>query len=120
MAQILSTISCNLDENILSAALPLFAAEKVEALEWSFDTLYKRRDIPAWFTELLTTYANNNRLIGHGVYFSLFSGSWTREQDAWLKHLARVTQSFHFDHISEHFGFMTGEDFHCGAPLPVL
>lgn len=119
MASILSSISCNLDENILSAALPLFAAEKVQAIEWSFDTLYKRREIPGWFVELLHAFGNENRLTGHGVYFSLFSGGWTKDQEDWLRHLEKVASTFHFDHISEHVGFMTGENFHSGAPIPV-
>ncbi|MEO7766981.1 MAG: DUF692 family multinuclear iron-containing protein [Ferruginibacter sp.] len=119
MGKILSSISCNLDENILSAALPLFKAEKIEAIEWSFDTLFKLSNIPDWFTELLTTFGNKKRLIGHGVYFSLFSGGWTDAQHAWLQHLEKVSAFVQFDHISEHFGFMTGSDFHQGAPLPI-
>jgi uncharacterized protein (UPF0276 family) len=119
MPEILSAISCNLDENILSAALPLFESEKVEAIEWSFDTLFKSGDIPDWFTELLHAYCKEKRLIGHGVYFSLFSGSWSKDQAAWLAHLKKVSGTFQFDHISEHFGFMTGKNFHQGAPLPV-
>lgn len=117
--KIQSAVSCNLDNQLLQATLPLFAAEKVEAIEWSFDTLYKVRDIPSWFVELLHTFGNEGRLIGHGVYFSLFSGKWTDEQQRWLDHLRKVSSNFKFDHITEHFGFMTGEDFHKGAPISV-
>lgn len=116
---IYSTISCNLDNSLLQASLPLFTAEKVEAIEWSFDTLYKVRDIPDWFVELLRAFGSEGRLIGHGVYFSLFSGKWTTEQQRWLDHLRKVASNFTFDHITEHFGFMTGEDFHKGAPISV-
>jgi uncharacterized protein len=119
MAKILSAISCNLDENILSAALPLFQSEKVEAIEWSFDTLFKWRNIPEWFIQLLQSFGKEKRLIGHGVYFSIFSGGWSQEQEHWLMHLQKVSKAFQFDHISEHFGFMTGKNFHQGAPLPV-
>jgi uncharacterized protein (UPF0276 family) len=91
----------------------------VEAIEWSFDTLYKVREIPDWFVELLQAFGQEGRLIGHGVYFSLFSGKWTAEQQRWLDHLRKVSSSFSFDHITEHFGFMTGEDFHKGAPISV-
>lgn len=119
MPKIFSSISCNLDENILSAALPLFEAEKVEAIEWSFDTLFKLKSIPGWFVELLRTFGNENRLIGHGVYYSLFSGTWSKEQQDWLMHLEKVSGAFKFDHISEHFGFMTGENFHRGAPISI-
>ncbi len=118
-SKIHSAVSCNLDNQLLQATLPLFAAEKVEAIEWSFDTLYKVRDIPAWFVELLQAFGSEGRLIGHGVYFSLFSGKWTLEQQRWLDHLRKVSSNFTFDHITEHFGFMTGEDFHKGAPISV-
>lgn len=117
--KIRSGVSCNLDNQLLQATLPLFAAEKVEAIEWSFDTLYKVRDIPDWFVELLQAFGNEGRLIGHGVYFSLFSGKWTVEQQRWLEHLRKVSANFKFDHITEHFGFLTGEDFHKGAPISV-
>ena len=119
MANIFSSISCNLDENILSAALPLFETEKVEAIEWSFDTLYKFRNIPDWFAGLIEAFGKEDRLIGHGVYFSLFSGRWTKEQQEWLTHLEKVSATFQFDHITEHFGFMTGENFHHGAPISI-
>jgi uncharacterized protein (UPF0276 family) len=119
MSRIFSSISCNLDTNILLAALPLFEAEKVEAIEWSFDTLYKTPELPLWFTDLLKAFSQENRLIGHGVYFSLFSGRWSPEQQNWLHQLEKLSSTFSFDHISEHFGFMTGEDFHKGAPLGI-
>lgn len=119
MSTILSAISCNLDTNILLASLPLLEAEKVEAIEWSFDTLYKTPDIPTWFTDLLQAFSNEKRLIGHGVYFSLFSGKWSKKQQDWLNHLEKISSAFQFDHISEHFGFMTGENFHNGAPLSI-
>jgi uncharacterized protein (UPF0276 family) len=119
LPQVLSTIACNLDTDIVSAALPLLEEERVEAIEWSFDTLYKHRDVPSWFTDLLKAFSNENRLIGHGVFFSLFSGRWSGEQQNWLDHLKKVSNHFHFDHITEHFGFMTGRDFHHGAPLNI-
>jgi len=119
MRQLYSAIACNLDTNILSASLPLFESEKVEAIEWSFDTLFKQNEIPGWFTELLNTFGIEGRLIGHGVFFSLFSGKWSVEQQQWLLHLKKLSSQFRFDHITEHFGFMTGEDFHKGAPIGI-
>ncbi len=119
MSKILSSLACNLDQNMLLASLPLFEGEKVEALEWSFDTLYKNRNIPSWFVQLLETFSHQKRLIGHGVYFSLFSGRWTEAQQKWLDHLEKMSNHFRFDHITEHFGFMTGEDFHKGAPMNI-
>lgn len=119
MEKITSAIACNLDKNILAAALPLFEAGEVEGIEWSFDALFRRPDLPDWFAELLTEFGSAGRLVGHGVFFSLFSGKWRREQQDWLDHLRRTAAAFQFDHISEHFGFMTGADFHRGAPLPL-
>ena len=119
MSKIQTAISCNLDPNILLASLPLFEAEKIEAIEWSFDTLYKIKEIPGWFLELLQTYSSANRLIGHGVYFSLFSGKWSAAQQEWLVQLKQLSTQFNFEHITEHFGFMTGENFHTGAPLSI-
>ena len=114
-----SSLACNLDSDVLLASMPLFESGKVDAIEWSFDTLSNKRDIPDWFVELLKFYSNEHRLIGHGVYFSLFSGRWLPDQQKWLDHLAKVSRHFHFDHITEHFGFMTGEDFHKGAPMNI-
>ncbi|NID11279.1 multinuclear nonheme iron-dependent oxidase [Fibrivirga algicola] len=119
MAAIRSTLACNLETNLILAALPLFEAERVAALEWSFDALYAHEQLPDWFTELLTTYSEADRLVGHGVFFSLLSGRWTSEQQAWLIRLRALSREFRFDHITEHFGFMTGADFHKGAPINV-
>ncbi|WP_317166417.1 DUF692 family multinuclear iron-containing protein [Chitinophaga varians] len=119
MSQIFSTVACNLDNNILAACLPLMDAARVEAIEWSFDALYAVTKVPVWFEELLTVFSNENRLIGHGVFFSLFSGRWLPEQQQWLNDLRAVSRRYQFDHVTEHFGFMTGRDFHHGAPLNI-
>lgn len=81
--------------------------------------MYAAKEIPDWFEELLTIYSQSNRLVGHGVFFSLFSGRWSAGQQAWLDALRQTRQRFNFDHITEHFGFMTGKDFHHGAPLSI-
>jgi uncharacterized protein (UPF0276 family) len=116
---ILAALACNLDADLLGAALPLLEAGEVEALEWSFDTLYWAKEVPAWFTELLHTYGSQQRLLGHGVYFSLLSGRWTSEQQHWLRQLRELAQQYSFAHITEHFGAFTGQNFHAGAPLSV-
>lgn len=117
--RLFSTVACNLDADILSACLPLMEASKIEAIEWSFDALFRVKEVPSWFLELLTVYSNEKRLIGHGVFFSLFSAKWRQDQDEWLKQLKQTCSAFQFDHITEHFGFMTGRDFHHGAPLNI-
>lgn len=119
MPEIRSAIACNLDADILSASLPLLEEERVEALEWSFDTLFNVKEIPGWFEDLLDVYSKEGRLIGHGVFFSLFSGKWLPEQQEWLQHLRNLCRRYSFDHVTEHFGFMTGQDFHHGAPLSI-
>ncbi len=91
----------------------------MEAIEWSFDALFSHRSIPQWFIDLIALYGKEGRLVGHGVYYSLFSGAWKPAQEEWLDQLKETRKSFDFAHISEHFGFMTGEDFHKGAPLSV-
>ncbi len=116
---IYSAVACNLDTNVLRACLPLFETGTVEALEWSFDTGFGPGAQPDWFGELLTTYADAGRLLGHGVFFSLFSGRWLPEQQAWLRQLRKLSATYRFDHVTEHFGFMTGADFHKGAPLSI-
>jgi uncharacterized protein len=67
MATLLSTVACNLDADILAACYPLLQEERVEAIEWSFDTLFDKKTLPSWFEELLLAYSKENRLIGHGV-----------------------------------------------------
>ncbi len=119
MKTVRSSIACNLDSHVLAAALPLFEAGKVEAIEWSFDSMYYFDNVPPWFLELIAAYSNEGRLLGHGVFFSLFSGKWKPEQQSWLDDLQRLSQRFTFDHITEHFGFMTGKNFHQGAPLSI-
>jgi uncharacterized protein (UPF0276 family) len=119
MPPIHSSIACNLDANILLAALPLFEAGKVQAIEWSFDTIFHPAGMPEWFTELLETFGRESRLVGHGVFFSLFAGKWSGEQQQWLNRLKTLSATYRFDHVTEHFGFMTGADFHKGAPISV-
>jgi uncharacterized protein len=117
--KILPAVACNLDADILAACLPLLEESRIEAIEWSFDALFRVKQVPPWFLELLTAFSNENRLIGHGVFFSLFSGRWLQGQQDWLNQLKQTCADFRFDHITEHFGFMTGKDFHHGAPLNI-
>jgi len=116
---ICSSVACNLDADMLAACLPLLEESRIDALEWSFDALYREEEIPGWFRDLLTAFGNENKLIGHGIFFSLFSGRWLKGQQEWLQQLRRMCKDFTFSHITEHFGFMTGKDFHHGAPLGI-
>jgi uncharacterized protein len=117
MPTVYSGVGCNLDQNLLQSILPLLQDEQIESLEWSFDTLFNHKNIPDWFVSLLKEFGKSGRLVGHGVFGSLFSGCWSAMQSEWLKKLEKSSKVFQFAHITEHFGFMTGQDFHKGAPL---
>lgn len=115
----IATVACNLDASLLQAIHPLLETGEIHAIEWSFDSLFKLNSIPSWFKDLLMVFGEKGRLVGHGVFFSIFSGKWKKEHSNWLKQLHNLSQQFSFDHVSEHFGFLTGESFHRGAPLGV-
>ena len=106
------------EAEFVSAALPLLENNSVEVLEWSFDTLFNTNE-PDWLRDLLNFYAENDRLIGHGVYYSLFDAQWTDRQEIWLSRLKDEVSKRNYNHITEHFGFMNTENFHQGVPLPV-
>lgn len=106
------------EPDFVQAALPLFASEEVEILEWSFDTTWKS-GMKEWMEALLSEFSEANRLLGHGVHFSLLSAAWTERHQWWLEELRREMESRRYLHVSEHFGFMTAGDFHRGAPLPL-
>lgn len=106
------------EADFVSAVLPLLQSNSIEVMEWSFDTLYHTHE-PDWLRDLLNFYAENNRLIGHGVYYSLFDARWTERQEEWLEKLKEEVSLRKYNHITEHFGFMNTENFHQGVPLPV-
>ncbi|MGN7864307.1 MNIO family chryseobactin maturase [Chryseobacterium sp. 22458] len=106
------------EADFVSAILPLLQNNSVEVMEWSFDTFYEAKE-PEWLDELLNFYSENQRLIGHGVYYSLFDALWTERQENWLKKLKEEVRKRKYNHITEHFGFMNTENFHQGVPLPV-
>ena len=114
-----ASIGFNYDSPLIQAAFPLLEAGEVQAIEWSFDTLYQHQNIPDWFPELIRDFGKAGRLIGHGIFFSIFRAALSADQQAWLADLEKKAKMFQFDHVSEHFGFLTGPDFHRGAPLGV-
>jgi uncharacterized protein len=112
-------LSLMLEDDFLRATLPLFEAGEVDVLEWSFDVGWSLPAMPAWAEELLDDYSRAGRLLGHGVTFSVLSAAWTPRQAAWLDRLRGELAQRKYQHVSEHFGFMTAGDFHRSAPLPV-
>lgn len=65
-----------------------------------------------WAEDLLLEFGTAGRLLGHGVTLSLLSGEWTTRQQQWLADLERELSQRDYQHVSEHFGFMTGGNFH--------
>lgn len=106
------------EADFVSAILPLLQDHSVEVLEWSFDTFFDEKE-PEWLSGLLDFYSANNRLLGHGVYYSLFDARWTGRQEIWLEKLKEECKHRKYSHITEHFGFVNTENFHQGVPLPV-
>jgi len=102
----------------IAAVLPLFEAAQVEVIEWSFDTILDKTYQPEWLPLVLKEYGDNNRLLGHGVYYSLLDANWSANQDDWLKKAKQETQTYNYTHISEHFGLMSATNAHNGFPLP--
>lgn len=118
MGKPLLGLSMMAEAEFVSAVLPLLQNNSVEVFEWSFDTFYNAEE-PDWLSGLLNFYAENNRLIGHGVYYSLFDARWNERQEIWLGKLKEELHKRKYNHITEHFGFMNTENFHEGVPLPV-
>ena len=112
-------ISLMPEQDILDAAAPLFESDDIEIIEWSFDMGWGSTPLPSSCASILDRYSQANRLIGHGVSFSLLSGQWSPRQEWWLERLKEEVRNRKYRHISEHFGFMTAGDFHRSAPLPV-
>lgn len=117
-SQPLLGVSMMAETDFVSAILPLLESNEMDVVEWSFDTFYHIRE-PQWLSDLLDFYSDNKRLLGHGVYYSLFDAKWTERQDVWLQKLKIEAEKRSYTHITEHFGFMNTENFHQGVPLPV-
>ena len=107
-----------LEADFAAATQPLFATGEVEVLEWSFDVGWGR-SVPPWAEQLVSFYSQHQQLLGHGVSFSPLSAEWQTRQTDWLRQLGQEVARRDYQHVSEHFGFMTAGDFHQSAPLPV-
>lgn len=112
-------VSLNTDPDFIRCLLPFFKSGEIQVLEWSFDTVVNQKNQPDWSTELLLQYSKENRLLGHGVVYSLMEAKWTQKQESWIQQLAKTVKKYNYNHITEHFGFISSGDFHKGCPLPV-
>ncbi len=108
-----------MESEFFQATQPLFEAGEVEVLEWSFDMGWGVAEKPFWVEELLEFYSQRQRLIGHGVSYSLLSAQLGERQTRWLKSLQQECLDYRYRHISEHFGWMAAGDFYQSAPLPL-
>lgn len=107
------------EPEFLRATLPLFQNEQVEVLEWSFDTVLNQDAVPEWLNGLLEEYSKAGRLIGHTVYYSLFDAKWNDRQDKWATMVKAELNRIKYQHLTEHFGFMSAKDAHSGFPIPM-
>lgn len=119
MATIRAGLALMLEDEFLEATLPLFSNGEVDALEWNFDVGWSLPSLPAWAEALLDEYGQAGNLVGHGVTFSVLSGGWGAREERWLEDLGKELKNRRYLHVSEHFGFMAGGNFHRGTPLPV-
>lgn len=111
-------LSLMIEEPFRRAALPLFEAGLVDALEHSFEIGWGSHPLPDWSEALLDWYADAGRLWGHGVTMSPFSAVAPR-QHAWLERVGEACRRRPYVAVSEHVGFMVAGALDGGAPLPV-
>jgi uncharacterized protein len=96
------------------AALPLFEAGEVDAIEHTVDASWDSAS-PDWFVALLAHYGAAGRLYGHGVSYS---PTTIGANPAWLARLA--TDPYRYRHLTEHWGFSRAKALRRGAPMPLV
>jgi uncharacterized protein len=96
------------------AALPLFEAGEVDAVEHTVDVSWDGES-PAWFVALLEHYGAADRLYGHGVSYS---PTTIEANPAWLERLA--AEPHRYRHLTEHWGFSRARALRRGAPMPLV
>ena len=99
------------------AALPLFEAGVVEAIEWTVD-LGWTEPLPDWASALLAVYGAEGRLYGHGVTLSPTTARHDERARHWLERLARDPHRYR--HLTEHWGFSRARGIARSAPLPIV
>jgi uncharacterized protein len=109
-------LSLMAEPDFFVATRPLWEAGQVEVVEWSFDYGWGR-ELPTWLLEILRFFSDRDRLLGHGVSYSLLSAEWQAQQSVWLDQLAAELQKYRYHHVSEHFGWMGAGNFAQSAPL---
>lgn len=105
-------------DELRRAALPLFEAGAIEAIEWTFDHGWTVPP-PEWVTALLDAYAAEDRIYGHGLRLSPNTARFDDASTAWLARLASDTRTRRYRHVTEHWGFSRTRHLARGAPLPL-
>ena len=90
----------------------------LQVMEWTVDQ-FNFRPLPATEQAWVNSFADQGRLIGHGVNYSLLSATHAAENHKWLERLKTDPWLHRYDRLSVHFGFSTGWRMRQGAPLPV-
>lgn len=106
------------DDAFRRAAEPLFAEDEVDAVEWTFDMCWNA-PLPTWMEERICEFNARGQLLGHSVSYSPLSARWGPRETDWLRRMRHEDARRNYVHVSEHFGFCRGGDFHHSAPLPV-
>ncbi len=117
--EILCGLSLLPADDLRIASAPLFEEGVVDAVEWSVDFGFAEGGPPAWADALLRSYEARGRLFAHGVELSPMSAKLLPHQRAWLESLEAACAVRRFQHVTEHYGFMTAGDVVRGTPLPL-
>lgn len=105
-------------EELRLAALPLFEAGAIEAIEWTFDHGWVG-PTPIWVTALLDAYAAEDRLYGHGLRLSPTSARFDDDSRTWLARVAGDLAARRYRHATEHWGWSRARGLARGAPMPL-
>jgi alcohol dehydrogenase len=103
-------------EDLREAILPLLEDGVIDALEWSVDLGVG--GVPEWADALLAHYADEDRLVAHGVELSLFTVGQSERRARWMERCAAQLARYHVAHLTEHVGIMTAGAMISGTPLP--
>ena len=106
-------------DDFRQATKALFAEDKVEALEWSFDKTLVGFSFDSWSAQIVDKFSKAGALTGHGVNLSVLSDCFSQRQQDWLDHAREEFRNRKYVHASEHFGFAEAGPIAYGAPLAV-
>ena len=97
----------------------LFAQNQVQAVEWSFDSVWNGVIFESWCENIISQFSHSGALLGHGVTLSPLSAKFSQRQKNWLTGTQEEFRSRNYVHASEHFGFSEAGPIDFGAPLAV-